>query len=164
MATNTIRPQLFKKIVCIGDSITAGHPLHDNDPAVYLDADNPLSQYEAHLALILPDWTIVNKGVGSDTTTGMVNRFTTDVVAENPAYVIILGGVNDISSAVALATIEANLQSMYEMALQNGIMPVACTLLPWNNGTTTQKDTLDQLNAWIRAYARDNQIPLIEFF
>lgn len=153
-----------KTIVCLGDSQTAGANFHNPDPTLYGKADNPANCYESHLQRVLPDWTIINKGVGSNTTAMMVTRFTTDVINQNPSYVIILGGVNDIAGAVAIGTIEANLTSMYNSALTSGIVPVLCTLLPWNNGTSPQRDTLDQLNAWIRDYARTNQLPLVDFF
>lgn len=163
--TLTFKRNYNKTIVAIGDSITAGHPLHDPVASTYGAADQPLSCWEAHLGVILGStYTIINKGIGGNTTTQMVSRFTTDVVNNNPAYCLILGGVNDISGGVANSTIQSNLQSMYNTCFQNGILPIACTLTPWNAGTQAQKNQLDQLNQWIREYARDNMIPLVDYY
>jgi acyl-CoA thioesterase I len=153
-----------KVLACMGDSITAGTPYHSPDPTVYGKLDNPTGCWQYHLQQKLPDWTIINKGVGGGNTTQMVARFDVDIVANNPAFVTILGGINDIATSTANATIQANLQTMYTTALNNGIIPIACTILPYNNGTTAMKDAVDVVNAWIRSYTRDNQIPLIDFF
>lgn len=152
-------------IVAIGDSITAGHPLHDPVSSTYGAADVQSSSWGQHLLRMLPSgWSFINKGVGGNTTSQMLSRFSTDVIANNPAYCLILGGVNDISAATANTTILSNLQSMYSQCFQNGIIPIACTLTPWNAGTTAQQTQLTQLNQSITQYAMQNQIPLIDYY
>lgn len=153
-----------KIIACMGDSITAGTIGHSPDPTVYGKADNPSSCYQYHLQSKLPGWTIINKGVGGGNTTQMVARFTADIINNNPDFCIILGGVNDVATLTTASTIQSNLQTMYTNSLNNGIIPIACTILPYNNGTSAMKDILDSVNIWIRGYARDNGIPLIDFY
>lgn len=73
------------KIVCIGDSWTAGDIANDIER-------EPITQ---QLAFELPYATIINAGVGGNTLTNMLARFDTDVAVHNPDYVVIGTGTNE---------------------------------------------------------------------
>ncbi len=112
-----------------------------------------------------PNYTIYNAGKGGDTTTGMRTRFADDVVSQDPDFVMIAGGVNDISLGYNLvSTTEANLQWMCEQAIANNIIPVLCTLIPWNGGSSAQRNSVNTLNTWIRSYGAANDIDVIDFY
>ena len=123
-------------VYCIGDSLTAA------------------GYYETELAALLgSQFTVVNKGINGDTTSGMLNRFTTDVLNHDPDFVVIWGGVNDIAWAgLSLATTESNLQSMYTQARNADIKVIAISMSPWK-GTSTwtvaKQVSTDSLHDWI---------------
>jgi lysophospholipase L1-like esterase len=123
-------------VYCIGDSLTAA------------------DYYEAELRTLLgSSYTVVNKGINGDTTSGMLNRFQVDVLNHDPDFVVIWGGVNDIAWAgLSLATTESNLQSMYTQAHNADMKVIAISMSPWK-GTSTwteaKQASTDSLHDWI---------------
>lgn len=81
---NYILPR-YGKILAFGDSGIAG------DLGSTAERE-PLTQ---HLATLLPNATILNKGVGGNTVIDLMARFDADVAANSPDVVIIHTGVND---------------------------------------------------------------------
>jgi lysophospholipase L1-like esterase len=118
---------------------------------------------------------IANRGVAGNFTDQMLSRFDRDVVQLHPRVVVILGGTNDIlrSSAPAqVEHIEHNLQSMTEIAARNGIRVVMATLPPvggHNPGKppssrlTSDKASIEQLNAWIKSEADKNHYVVADY-
>lgn len=79
-------------IVCIGDSITSGHP---GFWAESMTGDIE-SQYPYWLSKRLNNvYDVINKGFGSDRTYNVLARFKADVLDLNPQYCIIQAGTND---------------------------------------------------------------------
>lgn len=83
-----------QKIVCLGDSWFGQNHLFDR------------------LVARLPNATIVNAGVGGNTTAQMVARYAGDVADENPDIVIVVGGTNDYYGAVTASAHWANISSL----------------------------------------------------
>lgn len=99
---------------------------------------------------------IKSGGVSGERTDEMLARVPADVIAHNPDVVIVAGGGNDVTQGVAAATIQTNLQAIYEACLDVGIIPVACTVLASDNmNTTGERDVYIAVNEWIRDYAKD---------
>lgn len=137
-STSTQALRLCDFVICVGDSIT--------------------NSYAAYLRSRLPThWKTLNGGIAGEITAQMLTRFAYTVRA-GTAYVVILGGVNDVLGGVAAATIEANLQAMYTAAQAVGATVVAVTITPckanalWSAGKQT---VLDAVNAWILNTATD---------
>jgi lysophospholipase L1-like esterase len=99
------------------------------------------------------NYKIVDKGLGGNTTSQMAARFETDVTKNGDAdYVIIWGGINDISKNQSASSIKANLQTMYDSAYSNGIKVVAMTISPFGSSgwwTAARQAGADEVNAWI---------------
>jgi hypothetical protein len=57
-----------------------------------------------NLAASFPGRPYINRGIGSQVTAQMLVRFNQDVVALQPAAVVILGGVNDVTGFLQLET------------------------------------------------------------
>ena len=71
------------KIICLGDSLTAGYNLRREENWVEL------------LNRETPDqW--LNAGVSGDTSTGLVARLSAEVLPQRPDEVLFMGGDNDI--------------------------------------------------------------------
>lgn len=71
---------------------------------------------------------VLNKGVGSDTSAGMLARFNADVIAHNPDVCVFAGCfANDWGAGVPLATSKNNLAAMIDLAQSAGIKCVVFT-------------------------------------
>jgi lysophospholipase L1-like esterase len=137
-----ITAQPASTIFCIGDSLTAA------------------DVYEARLRDLLgSSYTVVNKGIGGNHTRYMLSQFQTDVLSQDPGFVVIWGGINDIlQDECSLAATESNLQSMYTQAHSQGIQVIAVNMSPCkgcSEWTESAQAEIDQLNAWIATTATD---------
>jgi lysophospholipase L1-like esterase len=118
-----------------------------------------------NLARYFPGQAYINRGIGSQITPQMVLRFHQDVVALRPAVVVILAGVNDVQGVLQVETaeqIEANFETMVEIARAHGIRVVISSILPVNNYSKAAKDVvserhpdeLRQINRWLQDFCR----------
>jgi lysophospholipase L1-like esterase len=113
----------------------------------------------------------INRGISGQTTAQMLVRFRQDVLALNPEVVVILGGVNDIAEnngPTTLEAIEANLQSMVELAELHHVRVVLSSVLPakafpWHPGILPAAKVAE-LNAWIAAYCQRSGIVFLDYF
>uniref|UniRef100_UPI00321644C3 GDSL-type esterase/lipase family protein n=1 Tax=uncultured Draconibacterium sp. TaxID=1573823 RepID=UPI00321644C3 len=71
---------------------------------------------------------IINRGVRSDTTKGMLNRLTY-VLNASPKLCFIMGGVNDIAIGVHYDTIAFNLEKLSGILKQNEVKPIIFSIL-----------------------------------
>jgi lysophospholipase L1-like esterase len=128
------------RVVFFGNSITEGW-------AKYFPAMFPGKPY-------------IGRGISGQTTAQMLLRFRQDVVALNPAAVVILAGTNDIAGNTGPATleeIESNLAAMTEIAQANNIRVLLCSVTPvfdypWKRGLGPGPKIV-ALNSWIAQYA-----------
>ena len=142
-------------IVGLGDSTTAGTPKFMSPvEAPPEGVGDPESQYCYWMMKAHPQWTVLNKGVNGQRSDEILSRFGRDVVAEKPKVVIVLAGVNDIYQGRAVKAVERNLESMYVLAEDNGIVPVAATVLPYNSARAKERSSIREVNAWIEAASR----------
>ena len=113
----------------------------------------------------------INRGISGQTTPQMLLRFRQDVIALEPAVVVILAGINDIAQNTGPYSLEAtsgNIFSMCELARQNGIKPIICSVLPasdfpWKPGLEPSKKII-QLNKVLQAYAEKNKLLYVDYF
>lgn len=133
------------RIVCIGDSLTEG----------FADPDNWPYHLKARLG---GDWEVIDQGVGGAFTADMLDR--TDAALQlNPHFVIVMGGMNDLTNDKPLETIQVNLDAMCTRIESHGAVPVLCTVTP----TSDHLAQRDHLNAWITEYARLRGYDVIDF-
>lgn len=90
---------MSKNFVFLGDSLTFGYGVKPNEGWVYL-----LSKYT--------DYNIINKGINGDTTVSMMDRFYNDVASNNPDYIFIMGGTNDLLLGRSLKYIIDNISEL----------------------------------------------------
>ena len=94
-----------KAIVFLGDSITDGwgDTLGDSFAGV----------------------KVANRGIGGDTTRGMLIRLKDDVLSLNPSAVVLLMGTNDLADQAEPETIAGNVKLIVEaLEKQNATMPI----------------------------------------
>jgi lysophospholipase L1-like esterase len=141
-----------KRIVFYGDSITDLWPL----------------------AAAFPGKPYVNRGISGQTTSQMLVRFRSDVIALGPKAVVILAGTNDIAGntgPISLEDIEANFASMVELARAHGIRVVLSSVLPVHNYTPAAELSfpvrppaqIAALNRWLKEYAGANGCVYLDY-
>ena len=119
----------------------------------------------------------VGRGISGQTTPQMLIRFRPDVIDLKPKVVVILAGTNDIAGNTGPMTdqeIEANFESMAELAKAHGIRVVLSSILPTSayhtapNGvpqTITRPMTrIRALNDWIQKYAASERHVYLDYF
>lgn len=111
-----------------------------------------------------------DRGISGQTTCEMLARFRQDVIALKPKVVVILAGINDIAQnngAISLENITGNIISMCELARQNKIAVVLCSVLPCNHFSWRPEikpaPIVMELNAMLKAYAANNKIPYADY-
>lgn len=151
------------KIMCMGDSITYGTGLSD------------LSQRWSDIVAAHTGHTLINLGIGGDTTGGMLARCQTQVFAKNPDVLLLLGGTNDICFTYDYHQAFANIVSMirhaqtFEIPILIGIpipfVPERFAKQEWfadrNNEHITQQ--CERLAQVLRAFCADREIPVIDY-
>jgi lysophospholipase L1-like esterase len=151
------------KIVCFGDSTTAGTPGFLSPIEAPPDgAGDEKSQYAYWMAKSHPEWEVLNRGVNGERTDQILARFQRDVADEKPEWVIILGGVNDIFQGFPVEFVEHNLAKIYDRSARVETNPIACTVLPYNLMSPGQARARRELNGWIEAEAREKSIPFVD--
>ncbi len=159
--TKTAMEKKQKKLYAIafGDSLTAGFQSPSIGNPRYIE-----TPYADFLSTKLADKVrFAVKGVNGETTDEMARRFHRDVVQDNPDYVLILGGANDIGWGGDVNETVENLTVMYRNALESDIIPVAITI-PSIRGFDSLIPPRQYLNDMIQKIASNFKIPCIDMF
>ena len=143
------------RIVAIGDSTTAGTPgFTPPREAPPNGRGNRESQYAFWLMRAHPEWEVINQGVNGERSDQIRARFESDVIALQPAAVVIIAGVNDVYQGLPAAHVERELEVMYRRAAEAGIAVVAGTILPYNTAAPEQNARMRRINEWIAGRSR----------
>ena len=138
-------------IVFMGDSIT--EYWKTNDPTFF--SENPY----------------IDRGISGQTTAEMLHRFQQDVIDLKPSVVVILAGINDIaenSGPITLGQILDNIVAMVDLADDNDIKVILCSIVPANKFTWNPKiqpaQKVIELNEMLEDYAIQNKITFIDYY
>lgn len=150
------------RIVAMGDSTTAGTPAWKSRiEAPPAGSGDETSQYAYWLMRAEPSWEVINQGVNGERSDQILARFDRDVIAQKPAAVVVLAGVNDVYQGRPVSHVVQQLRTMYDRAKAVGISVVAGSIVPYNTATAEQNARMHEINAWIRATAEAD--PAIAF-
>ncbi|ALM50090.1 acylhydrolase [Flavobacterium psychrophilum] len=113
----------------------------------------------------------IDRGISGQTTSQMLLRFRQDVISLKPSIVVILAGINDIAENTGPITLEetaGNIFSMAELAKAHGIKVIMCTVLPasdfpWKPDMNPRPKVV-KLNALLSSYAKQHNIPFVDFY
>ena len=145
------------RIVCLGDSTTAGTPLFKSPIEAPPDGEgDERSQFAYWLRQAHPEWQVTNCGVNGERSDQIAERFDRDVLAHHAQAVVIIAGVNDVYQGLAVGHVTAQLDAMYARARAAGIPVVAGTIVPYNTATADQNARMHAINTWIRRCAHGN--------
>jgi lysophospholipase L1-like esterase len=151
---NTVRPQWAADVakdqgavVFLGDSITQG--------------------WGADFKKTFDGMKLANRGIGGDTTRGMLLRLQEDVLALNPKAVVLLMGTNDIEIEVPAEAIGRNFQKIVAaLKAHNPNMPViVCRIFPSSATKKRPKETILAVNEQMAAGVKgDSQFTVVDTY
>jgi lysophospholipase L1-like esterase len=151
------------RVSALGDSITAGNPGYDPDPARRpFEGDDPESQYLYWAAQADPRIEFRNHGVGGETTAEIVRRF--DEAASDADVLVVQGGINDVVHGLDLDEAAANLRGLVRRAREVGLGVVVPSVLPWNNGYPDADPKIRRLNELIAAIGAEEDVVVLPFY
>lgn len=136
------------RIVCLGDSITYGFPW------------GPSVSWVEMLGQAL-GCEVINKGINGNTTGDMLNRFERAVLKHNPTHLILMGGINDVIMSESFDRIVWNLREMVEKAGEAGIKVILG--LPTAIDDAYYEKLIERIRQWMKSYAREKNLPIINF-
>jgi len=154
------------RVVALGDSLTVGYqsfgPFENmRRPTPYTDTlvDCVSREFPPDVLLL----EMINRGAIGELSEQMLARFNLDVIRLSPRIAIILGGSNDLGWGYAPEEIFSNLRQMYELALTNAIVPIACSvpsILGFDDGIPPRI----ALNGLIREHGRKEKVRFVDLF
>ena len=151
-------------VAALGDSITAGSPLWDPDPALraQIAAPDPRSQYGYWAELALAGTDFRNCGVPGERTDEIADRL--DECAAGAEVLIVQGGVNDIAQGRAVAAAARDLRRMVRRGEQRGLRVAIAELLPWNGGYPQAHGPVRDLNRRIARIGSEEGVPVLQWY
>lgn len=127
-------------VVMIGDSLTQG----------------------AEWSEIFPEIRIANRGIGSDTTAGILQRMG-PIHAVNPEKAFVMAGINDLYAGKTTEEILANCAAIVAQLQDNGVeVYIQSTIECSRDKCGPTLDGIRQLNAGLKAYAEQHGISFID--
>lgn len=168
LASTYARPDR-NSVVILGDSITQQNAIQGDYSGAGLGT---MTGYSAR-----GYWTVAaallghrmrflgNLGVGGDTAQQIAARVPS-AIALNPGWVVVEAGRNSVSALDSAATIIGVLKnSIYAPILAAGIRVVATTITPRDGDTAANRQVVNDVNAWIKEYARQTPgVVLADFY
>jgi len=108
---------------------------------------------------------LANRGIGGDTTRGMLIRLQEDVLALHPAAIVMLMGTNDLEVQIEPADIEKNIALILAaIKAADPAMPVVlCQVFPSSATKDRPQEKIKDLNARVAALVKgDAQVTVID--
>ncbi|MHB9293790.1 hypothetical protein Holit_03421 [Hollandina sp. SP2] len=130
------------KVVMLGDSITAGVEWNE----------------------LLGISCIANRGIGSDTTGGILGRLSS-IYELNPQMCFIMAGINDIGKNISVELIIENMNQIIEDLENHGIEVIIQSTLYVSDEHRNWKKTnseVDKLNHELEEISRKRKIPFVD--
>lgn len=163
----------FGQLARYREANTALRPAGASEKRVVFFGDSITDMWD--LAGYFPGKPYINRGISGQTTPQMLVRFRQDVIDLHPKVVVILAGTNDIAGntgPMQPEDIEANYQSLEQLARFNHIRVVFASVLPVHNYTEKSKDLFAQrspekilaLNRWLKDYCRQLGDVYLDYF
>lgn len=144
---------------------------HNDGNRIVFIGDSITEFWERYDLMFFSQNTYINRGISSQTTSQILERFQNDVIDLQPKSVIILAGINDIAEnngPISIEEIMNNIVSMVEKSLKNNIEVLLCSVLPANNFYWNPKiqpiEKIIQLNQMIKAYSLVKQIKYVDYY
>jgi len=141
------------RVAVVGDSISAGSPLWDPDPAVRarIAAPDERSQWQWWAAHADPSLEFRTSAVYGERTDQIARRL--DLVLGGADVLVVQGGINDIVQQRPVEDAARNLEAMVERGRDAGLAVAVPDVLPWPGGDERAASEIARLNELIHAMA-----------
>ena len=141
-----------KKLLILGDSISAGYGLKESENWVQL-LENSLRKSGQELQ-------IINSSISGDTTIGGLSRIESDLKEHKPNYVLIELGGNDALRGYPINKIKSNLLKIIEVSVLAKANPIIMQIrIPPNYG----KNYVAAFESIYSEIAEEKNIPILTF-
>jgi lysophospholipase L1-like esterase len=140
-------------VAVAGDSISAGSPLWDPDPAVCarIAAPDERSQWQWWASRADPRLEFRTTAVYGERTDEIARRL--DLVLAGVDVLVVQGGINDVVQRRPVEGAAANLEAMLARGRAAGLALAVTDVLPWDNGDERAAGDIRRLNALIHELA-----------
>ena len=152
------------RVAALGDSITAGSPLWDPDPAARERIGSALderSQWEWWAARAWDGLELRNCGVYGERAEEIEQRLEACIAGVDA--VVVQGGINDVAQGRPVEDAAAALRRMVRRGVGLGLGVTLADVLPWNNGWPGAEAAIRRLNELVRAIGREEGVPVLPF-
>ena len=141
-----------KKLLILGDSISAGYGLKESENWVQL-LENSLRKSGQELQ-------IINSSISGDTTIGGLSRIESDLAEHKPNYVLVELGGNDALRGYPINKIKSNLLKIIDASLLAKANPIIMQIrIPPNYG----KNYVAAFESIYSEIAEEKNIPILTF-
>ena len=141
-----------KKLLILGDSISAGYGLKESENWVQL--------LEVSLKTSGKELQIINSSISGDTTIGGLSRIENDLKQYRPNYVLVELGGNDALRGYPIDKIKHNLIKIIDFSLEAGAYPIIMQIrIPPNYG----KNYVAAFESIYSEIAQEKSIPKLSF-
>lgn len=150
-------------VAVAGDSISAGSPLWDPDPAVRarIAAPDERSQWQWSASQADARLAFRTTAVYGERTDQIARRL--DLVVAGADVLIVQGGINDVVQRRPVEEAARDIGAMLERGRVAGLALAVTDVLPWNNGDERAADGIRRLNALIAEVAANASATLLPF-
>jgi lysophospholipase L1-like esterase len=150
-------------VAVAGDSISAGSPLWDPDPAVLARIASPdeRSQWQWWAARADVRLEFRTTAVYGERTDEIARRL--DLVLTGADVLVVQGGINDVVQRRPIEQAAENLGAMLNRGRTGGLALAVTDVLPWNNGDNRTAADIGRLNALIREVAATSGASFLPF-
>ena len=155
---------MTRLVATLGDSITAGSPRWDPDPAVRArigDALDERSQWQWWAARAHEGLTFRNCGVYGERTDEIARRLPAAV--EGADVLVVQGGINNIAQGRPVARAAEDLRAMVRDGLERGLTVMIADVLPWNRGPARAAAQIIELNGLVALLAAAETVRRLPF-
>jgi lysophospholipase L1-like esterase len=104
------------------------------------------------LATDFPNMKVANRGIGGDTTRGVLYRLRADVLSLMPRAIVLLIGTNDVGNGATPQEVAANIQGILKaIRIEDPTVPViVCEVMPSSEKQNRPADKIEAVNALIK--------------
>jgi lysophospholipase L1-like esterase len=155
---------LSRVVVAVaGDSISAGSPLWDPDPAVRarIAAPDESSHWQWWASRADARLEFRTTAVYGERTDEIARRL--DLVLPGADVLVLQGGINDVVQRRPVEETARNLEGMLARGRGAGLPLAIADMLPWNNGDDRAAAEIARLNTLIRELASTADAALLPF-
>lgn len=143
---------------------TFAHRVAQDQGALVFLGDSITQGWGDNLGDSFPGVKVANRGIGGDTTRGVLVRLKEDVLAVHPSGVVLLVGTNDIEEHADTGTIAGNIRLILdELEKSNPKIPiVVCEVFPSSDEKHRSASAIKEVNAAIaKAVAKDSHVTIL---